>query len=133
MSNIQQKGFTLIELMIVVVIIGILAMIAYPSYQESVTKTRRTDGKGLLLEVMSGQERYYTRNNTYSTDLTDLGYAAATNIDSENGFYKVSAAACGGSTISDCVILTATAQGAQATDGNLTLDSRNTKLPANKW
>lgn len=129
----QQYGFTLVELMVVVVIIGILAMVAYPSYQESVLKTRRADGQGLLLEIMNSQERYYTQNNTYTTDLTDLGYAAATNVDSDEGFYKASAAACTSSTIDECVILTAAAQGAQATDGDLTLNSRNVKTPTAKW
>lgn len=92
--NKQAAGFTLIELMIVVVIIGILAMIAYPSYQESLTKTRRTDGQSHLMSIINAQERFYTENNTYTTDLTDLGYASATDVASEEGFYEATAAAC---------------------------------------
>ncbi|MBT5967504.1 MAG: prepilin-type N-terminal cleavage/methylation domain-containing protein, partial [Gammaproteobacteria bacterium] len=51
------KGFTIIELMITVAIIGILASIAYPSYQESVYKSRRADGKGALLGLANAMER----------------------------------------------------------------------------
>jgi type IV pilus assembly protein PilE len=133
MSRQKQTGFTLIELMIVVVVIGILAMIAYPSYQESIRETRRADGQALLMSIVNAEERYFTQNNSYTSDLTDLGYTAATNVDSEEGFYKASAAACTGATIATCVDVTGTAQGTQAADGNLTLNSRGQKTPAAKW
>jgi len=122
------KGFTLIELMIVVAVIAILGMIAVPAYRDSTTKARRSDGQTALMDVMARQERYFTERNTYTTNLAALPASAA----SQEGFYTVSAAACGGG-ITSCVILTATAQGAQAPDGNMTLDSRGQKLPANKW
>lgn len=60
-----QLGFTLIELMIVVAIVGILAGIAYPSYQDSVMKSRRADAEGALLGFANAMERYFTVNNTY--------------------------------------------------------------------
>ena len=62
---LKTKGFTLIELMIAVAIIGILAGIAYPSYQESVRESRRADAKGALLGFANSMERYYTENNSY--------------------------------------------------------------------
>jgi type IV pilus assembly protein PilE len=65
MNQVLQKGFTLIELMIVVAIGGILAAIAYPSYTESVMKSRRADAKAALLGLANGMERYFTVNNTY--------------------------------------------------------------------
>jgi len=123
----KQNGFTLIELMIVVAIIGILAALAYPSYQESVTKARRADGMALLTEIVNAQERYFTQNNTYTTDLTDLGYPSATNVESEEGFYKATASVCTGATITTCVNVVGTGQGPQASDGTLGLDTRGTK------
>lgn len=61
----KQQGFTLMELMIVVAIIGFLAAFAYPSYQEQMRKTRRADCSGALAAFGSAMERYYTVNNTY--------------------------------------------------------------------
>ena len=62
---LNTKGFTLIELMIAVAIVGILAGIAYPSYQDSVRKSRRADAKGALLGFANAMERYFTENNSY--------------------------------------------------------------------
>ncbi len=61
----KQKAFTLIELMVAVVIAGILAAIAYPSYQESVRKSRRADVEGVLLNLANSMERHFTETNTY--------------------------------------------------------------------
>lgn len=62
----HHKGFTLIELMMVVAVIGILAAIAFPSYQDSLRKGRRADAKTALLDLAQFTERSYTQNNTYS-------------------------------------------------------------------
>lgn len=127
MNKNGHRGFTLIELVMVVAIVGILMAIAIPN--SSTAKARRTDGQTALMDVMVRQERFYTENNTYTTDLDDLPASS----DSPEGYYTITAAACGGSTIDSCVILTATAGSAQASDGNLTLNSRGQKLPADKW
>ncbi|MGO1069262.1 type IV pilin protein [Lysobacter sp. CA199] len=61
-----QSGFTLIELMIAVTVVGILAAIAIPSYQDSVRKGRRGQAKADLVEAVQAMERHYTANNQYS-------------------------------------------------------------------
>ena len=66
MQRNTQNGFTLIELLIAVAIVGILARIAYPSYVESVTKSKRADAKAALLELSVFMERYYTTNGCYN-------------------------------------------------------------------
>lgn len=66
LSQSGSKGFTLIELMIVVAIIGILAAIALPSYQEYVRKANRADAQAILMETAQFMERYFTTNNTYA-------------------------------------------------------------------
>ncbi|CDH47662.1 type IV pilin protein [Candidatus Contendibacter odensensis] len=70
------KGFTLIEIMIVVAIVAILAAIAYPSYQDSVRKSRRADAKAVVLQAGQWMERFYTVNNRYDQD--QAGTAVAT-------------------------------------------------------
>ena len=60
------RGFTLIELMIAVAIIGILAGVAYPSYTQYVLKANRADAKAILMETAQFMERYYTTNSTYA-------------------------------------------------------------------
>jgi type IV pilus assembly protein PilE len=128
MTKTSQKGFSLIELVMVITIVGILMAVAIPSYKSSTAKARRSDGQTALMDAMTREERYFTEHNTYTTNLATASAATT----SQEGYYTISAAACGAG-ISSCVKLTATAGSVQASDGNLTLDSRGQKLPADKW
>lgn len=121
------KGFTILELLVVVVIIAILTTISIPLYQGYQVTGNRTDAMALLSEMMLAQERYFTENITYTEDLTELGYATATNVQSEKEYYSVTAAACAGLAITNCVELTAVALGMQVGDGNLMVNSRGEK------
>ncbi|MCM5681506.1 type IV pilin protein [Schlegelella sp. S2-27] len=71
------RGFTLIELMIVVVVVAILSALAFPSYVEAVRKSRRAEAKTALLELAARQERYFTTHNAYAETPPFLGYAGS--------------------------------------------------------
>jgi len=113
------RGFTLIEVMITVAIVGILAAIAYPSYQQYVLRSHRSEGMALLSEAAARMERYYAQNSTYaSATPSRLGLPA----NSANGYYSLSL----GNPTATTYNLSATPQNAQAQDtacGTLTLDS----------
>ncbi|MFB1010186.1 MAG: type IV pilin protein, partial [Thiopseudomonas sp.] len=68
-----QQGFTLIEIMIVIVILGVIAAIALPSYQDHVRRANRSEGMAFLQDVAARQERYFAQNNTYVTDIANVG------------------------------------------------------------
>jgi type IV pilus assembly protein PilE len=109
----NSRGFSLIELMIVVAVVAILASIAVPSYRQYVLRSHRTEAKAALLNVAAAQEKFYLQNNTYTTALTDappagLGIAATT----RNGYYTI---AIGGANVTTFSV-TATATGTQTQD-----------------
>jgi type IV pilus assembly protein PilE len=88
-------GFTLVELMVVVLIGSILMAIAIPSYIDKVRKSRRTEAKTALLDLAGREERFFNTNNTYSATPSDLGYgagAAPLSMNVGNGYYKVTVA-----------------------------------------
>lgn len=124
MSRRNARGFTLLELMITVGIVAILAAIAYPSYSNFAYRTRRADGRELLMRIAAAQERFYTNRNTYATTVGLLNVSPT----SEKGYYTVAdpAVANAGQTY----ILTATPAGIQADDScqELTINNIGTKL-----
>jgi len=121
MRKSKTKGFTLIELMIVVVVVAILASIAYPAYQDTIRKTRRADAKSALMDAVSRMERHYTQFGRYSGTLANSGIIAT----SPEGYYQIAPVGTTAQTFS----LSATPQGNQAADqcGTLSIDEAQTK------
>ncbi len=124
----RQHGFSLIELLITITIVGILASVAIPAYQDSVRKSKRSDGEAALLQIEALQGRYFYDNGSYTTDLKKLGYATADNVDSPEGYYKSSVlAATSACPIASCFVLRALPQAEQADDGRMELTSSGLK------
>lgn len=88
MIDLKQQGFTLIELMVVVAIVGILAAIAYPSYQDSVRKGRRSDALNALASVQLEQEKWRANHTTYTSTLGSGGLELSST--SPENYYSLS-------------------------------------------
>jgi type IV pilus assembly protein PilE len=115
------QGFTLVELMVVIVIVAILAAIAIPGYTSQVRKSRRTEARNALLDAAAREERFYATNNSYTVTGTDLGYGAALPVAVGSNYYQL-AATCTGGGKTPCTdyTLTATAINTQAKDTSCT-------------
>jgi type IV pilus assembly protein PilE len=126
-SRKNALGFTLIELMIAVAIVGILSAIAYPSYTAYVVRSKRSEGKTALLAAAQNMERFFSNNNTFTTTLADAGIPAYSGDNSTNNAYTISVAAgtATGQTIANSFVITATPTARQndPTCGNLSVDN----------
>lgn len=132
------RGFTLPEVLIVLIIIGVLVAIAYPSYLEQILKSKRTVAKSALLDIANREEQYFFSNRAYTNNLTNFGFnnptyfseEHATTTTSGKAVYQVTAAITGCGT-APCFILTATPKNNQVDDacGTFTLRSDNAKQP----
>lgn len=113
-------GFTFIEMMVVLVIVAILAAIAYPVYREQIRKTRRADAQAVLMQAAQFEERQFTEDGEYTDTLPDA--LERSPIDGDTVYYEITV------TLSDSdepagFTLTATPEGAEAGAGTMTLDS----------
>ena len=153
MTTTRQNGFTLIEVMMVVAIVGILAAVAYPAYKQSILKGKRAQGRTALAEMLQQQERFMTQRNCYlafSTNAAtgtataavsaDCGFSGTTTVPFKtfsgdsltNAAYMLSANTCTNTlgapvSLKDCVQLVATPKQADSQVGDLTVTSTGSK------
>ncbi|WP_371186424.1 type IV pilin protein [Thalassotalea maritima] len=112
----KSQGFTLIELMIVVAILGIIAGIAYPSYVDHMQKARRSDAQAALMGLAMAQAKYRIQCPQYASSLASSNDCTNGTLkapqSSENSYYQLSVSSASG----NAYTLTASAQGVQAND-----------------
>jgi type IV pilus assembly protein PilE len=88
----RHRGFTLVELIIVLLVAAILSAIAIPLYLNQVRESRRTDARSALLDLAGREERYFATQNAYTNDSTQLGYTTVGNTWPQtigSGYYQI--------------------------------------------
>jgi type IV pilus assembly protein PilE len=126
----KQRGFTLIELMVVVIIVAVLTAIALPAYNNQIIRSNRVAAQGEMMDIANQQQQYLLSNRAYMSNavLAATGFTLDPDV-AKNYTYNIT---LGGGTVPGYT-LTFTAIGRQASDGNLTLNDQGVGTPADKW
>lgn len=128
MNSKRERGFSLVELMVVVAVIAILAAIAYPSYQDYVIKANRTAAQAFMMDIANKEQQYLLDTRSYSSSLTDLALSTPTEVSK---YYTITIDPVTATTFT--ITATPITGTKQASDGALTLDHLGTKSPTDKW
>ena len=126
----RSAGFTLIELMVVVAIVGILSAVAYPAYGNYLRKTHRAAAQVHMMELAQAQSQHMADSRTYAETLADLGVATPAAVSQK---YTIAVSVADGPPSTFTITATPVVGGAQVADGALTINSAGTRTPASKW
>ena len=132
MKAARQSGFTLMELVVTVAIVGILASIAYPSYTQYVIRGHRGAAQTEMMEIANRQQQFFLANRQYATSLAGLSYSLPPEVAER---YTLNPANMGvnNAATPPSFTITLVPTSVQASDGNLTLNSEGVKTPPAKW
>lgn len=129
-----KSGFTLVEVLVVVAILGILGAIAYPLYNSQIEKARRSDARTALLEIAQAEERFFTINGVYTANLAQLSLDPDLQAGtSEEGLYNIALANIGGDTGTFQVTATPVAGQPQADDDCTMLRINHLGVKTGTW
>jgi type IV pilus assembly protein PilE len=134
----KESGFTLVELVVAMAIIGILLAIAIPSYQSHMRKSHRAEVQAYLMDLAQREQQYFTDNRAYAIGADATTALNDTMPSSLTSYYRISGVSAGtiansGQVNPPAFTITAYAINNQASDGDLKIDSTGAKSPSDKW